>query len=204
MRARTKLAAALAAIGLAVGMAMAETGTARAGVTPPVGQYVGIFNPFLYARTNTLCFDDPGGSTSNGVRVQLYHCHPYASDGAPQRWVFIQAEDPNGNFVYYSGLPVYSIYNLAAGRCLAVTSQLAGTPPILVNCSAAGTWWQAGGNISIPNQFLLSPWPLDPPWPFYNGPRTCVAADNFSDASPTPLKLATCDVNDTRQLWSLG
>ncbi len=33
----------------------------------------------------------PGyGDASDGTQAQLYRCHGYASNGAPQRWVFVQ------------------------------------------------------------------------------------------------------------------
>ena len=60
-----KLAAALAAAGLAAGLSLAWPGTARATDIPPVGQWAEIFNPYLHAKGNTLCFDDPSGSTGS-------------------------------------------------------------------------------------------------------------------------------------------
>ena len=48
-----------------------------------------IFVPFDNGLGNTMCVDVPGGSTSPGALLQLYHCHGYASDGGPQRWQFI-------------------------------------------------------------------------------------------------------------------
>jgi hypothetical protein len=91
------LASALAALGLAAGLTLAGTATARADVTPPVAQWIPIHGPYLHAKINTLCFEDPNGSTASGTAVQLGHCHGYAADGTLQRWVFVQAEDVNGN-----------------------------------------------------------------------------------------------------------
>ena len=31
-----------------------------------------------------MCVGVPGGTTAPGAPLQLYHCHGYASDGAPQ------------------------------------------------------------------------------------------------------------------------
>jgi len=193
-----------AAIGLAAGLTMAGTEAARADVVPPVGQWVEIFNPYLYAQGNTLCFDDPNGSTSSGTQLQLWRCHGYASNGAPQRWVFIQPEDNNGNLIYWGGLPVYQIYNLAAGKCFTATNLGAGMPLSLVNCTTngvttAGTWWQ----------FLSPNGPASPdfqlyPWPIGEGYNTCVAASNYTDGNGTRLVMATCDRYDTGQIWNLG
>src|SRR5262249_58973204 len=127
-----------AAIGLAAGLTMAGTEAARADVVPPVGQWVEIFNPYLHAQGNTLCFDDPNGSTSSGTQLQLWRCHGYASNGAPQRWVFIQQEDNNGNPIYFAGSPVYQLYNLAAGKCLIATYLGNGAPLSLANCTTNG------------------------------------------------------------------
>jgi len=139
MTLKKKLAAALAAAGLAVGLSLAWPGTARATDIPTPGQWAEIFNPYLHAQGNTLCFDDPNGSTSFGTQVQLYRCHGYASNGAPQRWVFVQAEDSNGNPVHEGGNNVYELYNLAAGRCLAVTGTSVGQPLIMGSCITSST-----------------------------------------------------------------
>jgi hypothetical protein len=104
MRHKTRLAGVLAAIALAAGVTLAGTGIARADVLPPSG-WSEIYSPNLHAQGLTLCFDDPAGSTASGTQVQLYHCHGYAANGAPQRWVFIQPEDKAGNPVNAGGHP---------------------------------------------------------------------------------------------------
>ena len=73
--------------------------------------------------------------------MQLYHCHGYASNGAPQRWVFIQPEDTNGNPIYdTNGSPVYEIYNLAADLCLTAQNLLAGMPLTPGTCNRVTTY----------------------------------------------------------------
>ena len=94
MTPKRKLAALLAAAGLAAGLVLAGPGTARATDVPPDGQWAEIYNPYLHAQGNILCFDDPSGSTADGTQAQLYRCHGCASDGTPQRWVFIQPGQP--------------------------------------------------------------------------------------------------------------
>ena len=203
MRRRMRLAGVLTAIALAAGMTLAGTGTARADVTPPSG-WAEIYSPYLHAQGITLCFDDTNGSTSSGTQVQLYHCHGYASNGAPQRWVFIQPEDNNGNLIYDSnGSPVYEIYNLAAGLCLTAQNLLAGMPLTLGTCNRATTtgqiWWELPG-VGSPTGpgFEIFPWPVN----FSYG--NCVAASNASGNNHTRLVMEPCDPSNTAGDFRLG
>ena len=198
MRRRSRLAGVLAAIGLAAGMTMAGTGTARADVIPPVAQWVEIFNPHLHDKGITLCADDPGGSTSSGTPLQLFRCHGSDSSGAPQRWVFTQPEDDNGNPVYIDGHPEYRIYNLAGGWCINAESP-PGSPVFLGTCSGnLGVWWEvrSAGNPAGPD-FQLVALGGDPA-------DVCVSASNSSDSNGTRLVMAHCDPTDARQLFNLG
>lgn len=202
MRRRTRLVGALAALALAAGLTLAGTGTARADVIPPASGWAEIFSPHLHAQGNTLCFDDPGGSKSSGTQLQLWRCHGYASNGAMERWVFIQPEDSNGNLIYDQGHPVYEIYNLAAGLCLSAANLGAGRPVTLGTCNRYSTtsqiWWELPGATSPAGpDFQIFPWPAA-----YSS--TCVAASNFSDSSGTRLEMASCNRYDIRQLWNLG
>jgi hypothetical protein len=198
MTPKKKLAAALAAAGLAVGLSLAGTGTARAAVTPPTDTWKGIFNPYLHAKINTLCFEDPGGSTANSAQVQLGHCHQYNSDGTLQRWVFVQAEEQDGTPITEGGNNVYELFNLAANRCVGVTATQVGQPLILTSCATTNTsiaMWELRPTSSTGPDFQLALWLFDD-W--------CIAANDFSDNIPTRLGLAGCSPGDTRQLWNLG
>jgi hypothetical protein len=198
MTLKKKLAAALTAAGLAAGLSLAWPGTARATDFPVPGQWAEIFNPYLHAKGNTLCFDDPNGSTSFGTQAQLYRCHGYASNGAPQRWVFVQAEDSNGNPVTEGGNNVYELYNLAAGRCLAVTGTSAGQPLIMGSCITSNTsiaLWELRPTNPASHDFQLALWLFD---------NWCIGANDFRDNSPTRLLLFGCSPSDTSQLWNLG
>src|SRR5205085_8772545 len=85
----------LAAIGFAAGLTMAGTGTARADVIPPSpGDWAEIFDPYINTHGFSLCVDNPGGS-SDIQKIQLYHCHGYASNGGPQRWFFTPVSQYN-------------------------------------------------------------------------------------------------------------
>ena len=199
MTMKKKLAAALAAAGLATGISLAGTGTARADVNPPAGQWKGIANLHLNGNGNLLCFEDPGGSTANGAQSQLGHCHPYNSDGALQRWLFIQPVDSNGQGMTEEGNKVYYLYNVAAQRCLGVTATRVGQPPILTDCVANNTTvalWElrpTGGGPALLD-FQLALW-LFNDW--------CIAANVADDIVPNGLGLAGCNANDARQLWDL-
>ena len=200
MTLKKKLAAALTTAGLAAGLCLAGTGTARADVTPPAGQWKGIANLHLNGRGTLLCFEDPGGSTANGAQSQLGYCHPYNSDGTLQRWLFIQAVDSNGNPITEGGgNKVYYLYNLAAQRCLGVTATRVGQPLILTDCVANSTTvalWElrpTGGGPSL-QDFQLALYIFDD-W--------CIAANVADDIVPNGLGLAGCNANDARQLWAL-
>jgi hypothetical protein len=200
LKLKRKLAAALAAAGLAAGLSVAATGTARASIPlpPSAGQYYGIFNPYLHARINTLCFEDPGGSTANGTRVQLNECHQHNSDGTLQRWGFVQAADSNGNPITEGGNNVYKLFNLAAGECLGVRGTSDGQPLLLESCN--------------PNDGSVVLWELRPTSAFspdfqlavYMFAGWCIAANDASDNRGTPLGLFECNPSDTKQLWNLG
>jgi len=198
MTMKKKLAAALAAAGLATGISLAGTGTARADVNPPAGQWKGIANLHLNGNGNLLCFEDPGGSTANGAQSQLGHCHPYNSDGALQRWLFIQPVDSNGQGMTEEGNKVYYLYNVAAQRCLGVTATRVGQPPILTDCVVNNTTvalWELRptGDPSFPD-FQISPYIFND-W--------CLAANVADDIVPNGLGLDGCNANDARTLWAL-
>ena len=161
------------------------------------GQWAEIFNPYLHAKGNTLCFDDPNGSTSDGTQAQLYRCHGYASNGAPQRWVFVPIVDSNDIPFLDNGSQVYWVYNLAANECLIDANTTPGTQLTLGTCTSLGTGWElhsANGPNSPDFQLAL-----------YNpGRQNCAAASNFTDRNGTRLVIEDCVPSDTRQLWNRG
>jgi hypothetical protein len=198
MKLKKKLAAALAAAGLAAGLSLAAPGTAHATDVPPPGQWVEVFNPYLHAQNNTLCFDDPNGSTANDTQAQLFRCHGYASNGLPQRWVFIKALDSNGNLVTEGGNQVYMLFSQAAGKCLAVEATFVGAPLFLTSCITSNdsiALWELRPTTPGSRDFQLALWLFDD-W--------CIGANDFRDNSPTRLLLFGCAPSDTSQLWNLG
>ena len=106
-----KLAGALAAVALAVGLTMAGTGTARADVIPPANTWAEIFAPEINSSGITLCADN-FGSTAQFQNLQLWRCHGYASNGTPQRWEFEFVGNTRDRG------PVYQIANVGSGLCI--------------------------------------------------------------------------------------
>jgi hypothetical protein len=199
VRHKTRLAGVLAAIGLAAGVTLTGTAIARADVLPPSG-WSEIYSPYLHAQGLTLCFDDPNGSTSSGTQVQLYHCHGYAANGAPQRWLFIQPENSDGSLLSDKGHPVYEIYNVAAGECLTAPSLTVGAQVVLGTCNRAtakGTMlWMLFGTSG--SAFELFPYPPD----FLH--ETCVSASDSSGSNGTRLVMEFCDGSNPARSFSLG
>jgi hypothetical protein len=197
MKLRMKLAAAFAAAGLAAGLSLAGTGSAWADSIPPAGQWKGIFNPYLHAKSNTLCFEAAAAVVFNGSPAQLNECHQYNADGTHQRWIFVPATVPTtGVPVIIVGHPVFLLENVAGG-CLKAPSLQLEASLVLTNCntSDSSTWWaeRTPGGTSSPDFQLV-----------VYGYSFCLAASDFRDNAPSRLELATCAGTDTRQLWNLG
>jgi hypothetical protein len=155
-----KLAGTLAAVALAAGFTMAGTGTARADAVPPVGTWAEIFAPEINANGNTMCADN-FGSSAQFHNLQLWHCHGYASNGTPQRWVFTFV----GNYLGI-GAPMYRIANTGSGYCIGLDprtgtipyDQVAGTNLVQEDCNSILTMWEMVPATLSPdpnNQFML-------------------------------------------------
>jgi hypothetical protein len=207
-RGNKRLAGVLAAASLAITAAMiGSAATARADVIPPPAPtWSEIFNPFLNGQNITLCADDPSGSTAQGQWMQLWRCHGYASNGAPQRWYFLVSyvQDGSGNWVPRTdeGHLVYEILNLASGNCLDREDGTLGNPVTLRTCDNNNSelWWELDPTPLSSTAFELSTWPRDVP----QYTPECVSASNFTDRNGTGLVKELCDFYDTSQLWSLG
>jgi hypothetical protein len=215
MNLRGKIGGVLAALGLAAGLSLAGAGTAVADVMPPPsGQWAEIFNPYLHAQGITLCVDDPSGSMTNGQQLQLWRCHGYASNGAPQRWVIVPAEawhmayDGSGNTVFgplqdtLTGGAAYVVVNEASGLCLTAQAYQPAASVIQAPCNAVpftkDVWELHTVNGPDGPDFQL--YAL---WASGSSP-SCVSASNFTDSNGTRLVMEACDRYDTSQLWNLG
>jgi hypothetical protein len=195
MKRRTlRLAGALAATGLTLGLTLAATGTARADIPPPTS-WAEIYTPYLNAQGITLCADDTNGSTAPHNPAQLYHCHGYDSKGAPQRWGFVPF-DPGT--ISEDGHTVYHLYNYGAGECLIENAP--GQQLDLNSCDLLGAGWEL---ITAPGtngpDFQLRQWDSAAA-----GSPECAAASNYTGNNNTRLVMEPCSATDTRQLFRLG
>jgi hypothetical protein len=187
-RTRPRLAAGLAALALAAGLTAAGTGTARAA-----SGWDEIYNPYLHAQGNTLCFNDPGASTSNYTPVNLYRCYGYDPRGTRQRWVLLTEYESSA--IGTLG-PFYEIYNVAAGLCLTAD----GAAVDLETCNGSTQWvmWSEGTGPDGP-VYEFTPFVFLIAHEAY-----CVTASNHSDSDSTPLVMEPCDATNGGALWSLG
>src|SRR5450432_3207376 len=175
---KTIVGSLLSAGVLAVGLNTVMAGSAQASVTPAT-TWNEIWTPYQTAQSNTLCVDVPGGSTARGLHLQLFHCHGYGSDGAPQRWQFV--------YVGPDGWPVYNIINVKSGLCM--TAAPSGVTQDLCN-STFSEWsmrsenlWSTDPNFSLA---MLSSGLAD------GTGSTCLAAGNSTDRNGTPLVVTPC------------
>ena len=192
------LAGALLSAGaLSVSLSTVMAGSAQATVIPDL-TWNEINTAYLNAQSNTMCVDAPGGTTARGAHLQLFHCHGYASDGAPQRWQFVPTGGSDGN-------PIYQIRNVTSGLCITATSS--GITQDTCGASIFAYWSMRSENLR----------PGDPDFSLalvYSGltdgsQSTCLAAANASDSNHTALGLRTCltgpgGYNDELVLLRLG
>ena len=201
MRRSRKLAGVLAAIGLAAGLTMAGTGTARADVIPPSpGDWAEIFDPYINTHGFSLCVDNPGGS-SDIQKIQLYHCHGYASNGGPQRWFFT----PVSQYNKQTGtiFTVYQIRNQSSNKCIGFPETFPTAVDVIQeSCSGLDVQWalEPVDPSSANPDFQLET--LEPRFTYVG--HWCMSASNFTGNSPTRLVAEPCEPTDTSQLFNLG
>jgi len=194
-----RIALLLSAGTLAVGLSAAAAGTANATVIPDPN-----WNELVSSWANagnTMCVDDPSHSTTFNTRLQLFHCHGYASNGAPQRWFFNPTFTEDGTAAYI----IYLANTLSTDpndpndfMCLHYwnNDRRDGQPMALGNCYPREIdWVMEPGNPGISdNNFMLRD----------SQNNLCLSAANFSDSNGTPLIAATCNPYDPTQDFWLG
>lgn len=186
------LASLISGIALAAGLSLSTSGTALASVTPAPGVYYEIFPPYVNP-TAPKCLDVPSASRSEGTGLQIFHCHGYASDGANQRWEFINLGGGN-----------YWIVNKNSGLCLG--GFYSSTPGVgqtaQYKCGAVSyLYWQIVPSAFDPQGFeLASPWVTG----------YCLSPLNSRGDDQTPVVLYPCDNSPTfdgrvqGEDWRLG
>jgi Ricin-type beta-trefoil lectin domain len=190
MKRMGKIAALLAAVTLGGGLAVGATGTARAD-TPAPGAWYEIYNPYT---TAPACLDDPGGSTSVGTPIELWHCHGYDSQGTPQRWYFALIQ------TYGDGEALYRIRTqagLCPGENLAFPPD--GQRVVLKNCSVPYYWYLIPRNAySGDPVFQLS----------VHGDleaNSCMTLPDLSGGNAEPVNLGPCGpAGGLQSYWRLG
>ena len=138
MRIRT-MASLLSAAALTASLSIALAATAHADPLVPAGTWNEIFLPFDNGHGNTMCVDDPGGSGAVGTQLQFFHCHGYASNGAPQRWHFFCA----GGLGCAFGGRDYQIANADNELCIGFQNDVFGSVGerlVLKSCFQTSGW----------------------------------------------------------------
>jgi hypothetical protein len=118
-RGRSRIASLIAACALLLGLVVTTPGAAHADVVPPSGGWSELFLPYEPQPGYSLCLDVPSGSGDPGRLLQVYHCHGYASNGNPQRWVFVHISDGS-----------YEIENFGNHLCVTIGSQFSSSPRV--------------------------------------------------------------------------
>jgi hypothetical protein len=182
-----KIAGILAAAAFAGGLTMGMTGTARADVTPGDG-WAEIFSPYT---SSLACLDDPGGSTTFGTPIQLFHCHGYASNGAPQRW----------NFAFWTNVsPGVTAYSITTQAGYGV-GNISGLPAF------------AGARVGLKRSIIGPVWYLHSRNEYSGDPAFaleladtgyCMSLPDLSGRNGESIVLEPCDLGSALQLWNLG
>ena len=193
-----RMAALLGAGVLALSLSIGLASTAHASdPTVPSETWNEIFVPFDNGLGNTLCVDVPGGTTAPGAQLQLYHCHGYASDGAPQRFSW----DCDFGISCALGGEDFKMFNVSSQLCIGVPSGNAvnGARLIQESCrditDVGWTMVKQNTNGTDPLFVLESD----------ANRGLCMAAGNLLDGNRTPLVVANCNgFSDSAQILELG
>jgi hypothetical protein len=182
----SRIAGAFVALALACGLTVAGSGTARADGTVPNQPWTEVVPAFT---DNVACLDDPNGSATSGTSIQLWHCHGYATNGGPQRWIFSGGEDHGSLGTGY----LITSHNL----CLDAN----GGGPIV-----------SGARVTINQCQLFGGWLLHPRNAYSGDPLftlelglstgECLALPDFSGGNGEPVIIKPCNSNDELQLWT--
>lgn len=77
-----------AALAVGLGIGVADTASA-ATITPPSGYQEIVSTNLTGSGGARECLDETDGSLEPGAVIQDFHCHGFASNGAPQLWDFL-------------------------------------------------------------------------------------------------------------------
>jgi hypothetical protein len=159
---------------------------------PPPTQWVEIFAPYFNLNA-AKCLDNPGGSTSMDNPIQVFHCHGYASNGAPQRWQLFNRGDGDN--------PYYEIRNVASNLCLFARTDLS---VVQEPCNEQfGGLWRVKPTANVGPNFALAS------LAFFDG---CLATADSSGNDHTRVYMSVCNFDDQsdpnhtwiREVWSFA
>jgi Ricin-type beta-trefoil lectin domain len=184
-----KIAAMLAAAGLAGALTIGWTGTARADVVPQP-PWSEIVNPY----TNQLgCLDDPNGSATAHTPVQMFHCHGYAGNGAPQRWIFAIWPNSTAPGIFLSSIQSHNL-------CLGPNGTSGAGTGIRIALISCGTFLAPHWDVLSRNAYSGDPdFLLE-----FADTGYCMALPDFSGGNGEPLVFEPCNMGDELQHWNLG
>jgi hypothetical protein len=180
-----KTAGLLAAVALAAGLTVGAAEPAHADVTPPASTWVELHDPYTSAPA---CLDDPGGNSSPGTPLELWHCHGYDSQGTPQRWTFGLQGLINPGDGYQVRVGTNPVSCLSA----ALYDQ---TRAVLARCFIGPLWDVRSRNA----------YPGDPVFQleqFHTG--NCLALPDLTGGNAEPVILQPCAFNKLQSYWMFG
>jgi hypothetical protein len=134
--------------------------------------YYEISPPAYFNGSFNQCLDVPGGSINPAVRLQLFHCHGFDSNGAMQLWQFIHV-----------GTDSYRIVNKKSGLCLTAGGEGNGSAVFQDYCgqTITGDVWQVdaepiSGHVRLMNRVV----------------GLCLAAANYPGGGHTAVVVRSC------------
>jgi hypothetical protein len=175
----------LSASVFAIGISLTTIGVAQATPTPQLGSWYEVSNPLINSQE---CLDAPAPNgtfgSPVGIKLQIWHCHGYDSDGLVQRWYFNTGPNTPG---------VYTVEN---GRSLACAqSSFSAGDSVAENiCGSDRDSW-----VMLPSPFGSDYFLLQ-----NVGTQLCMAQANTSASNGTRIIVKSCASGDITEQWRLG
>jgi Ricin-type beta-trefoil lectin domain-like len=166
--------------------------TSAHAATFDIYTYYEIYLPYVSPST-PKCLDVPGGTTAPGAGLQIYHCHGYASNGAPQLFELISKT--------VDGATVYKIVNNASGECVAPgttdPSNAIDSRVKQFDCTSSNffEWYVAPDPANPGYDFKLRSW-------YYSD--LCMGVFNTSAGDQAPVVLEPCNGIHDAMTWRFG
>jgi hypothetical protein len=202
LKRRPRILALLAVIAATTVTSLTMAGTARADVNPPTVGWAEIFAPEINSSGITLCADNRS-SLAQGNNLILWRCHGYASNGAPQRWVF-EFEDRRDS----AGNLEWKVASIDSGLCIGLdpsrvaAGTISGSNLLQESCINPFTDWALVPATLSPdpnNQFILQN-----SFSTYAGGPWVMEANTFLDQNGNRLIAEPRSDANSAQWFALG